>query len=812
MYAREQNVKHVDIKDEMQASYLSYAMSVIIGRALPDVKDGLKPVHRRILFAMKELGLESNKSYKKAARIVGEVLGKYHPHGDTAVYDSLVRMAQGFSMRYPLIDGQGNFGSIDGDPAAAMRYTEARLAPISGELLSDIEKNTVDFRPNFDESLKEPLLLPSRVPNLLVNGSSGIAVGMATNIPPHNLAEVVSGTIAYIDNPDITIDELTEHIPGPDFPTGGILYGSEGLEDAYKQGKGIIKIRAKAGLEQLKGNKEAIIIKEIPYQVNKSNLIEQIANMVKDKKIEGISDLRDESDKEGIRIMIELKRDQNSEVVLNQLYRHTQMEVSFGIILLALVNNRPQVLNLKQLIVEFVRHRKIVVVRRARFDLDKAERRAHIVEGLKLALSNIDKVIALIKKSKNTQDAKEQLINQLKLTDIQAQAILEMQLQRLTRLEVDKLESEYLELIKKIEYLKGLLKSEKRIMEVIKKELNEIQEKYSDERMTDIVEEVKEIRIEDLIAEEDMVITRSNLGYIKRQSISTYKRQRRGGKGVIGMDLKEGDFVNQLFIASTHDYMLFLTNSGRLYWLKVHEIPVANRAARGKAVVNILSLNKEELVTAFIPVRDFSPQQFLVLITAAGIAKKMRLSDFKNPRKGGVNAISLKKTDSLICARISDGSDNIFLATKDGKSICFSEKQLRPMGRSAQGVKAITLAHGDKIVSMCCVKDDASILTISEEGFGKRTAVKAYRIQARAGKGVINMKLPTKTGKVIGAEVVNDQDDIVLMTQSGQVIRMSVKDIREIGRSTSGVRVVRTAERDRVVSFAKVVKEEDQQA
>jgi len=809
MYAREQNIKHVDIKDEMKDSYLSYAMSVIVGRALPDARDGLKPVHRRILFAMKELGLESNKSYKKSARIVGEVLGKYHPHGDSAVYDALVRMAQSFSMRYPLIDGQGNFGSIDGDSAAAMRYTEAKLTPVSGELLADIEKNTVDFRPNFDESLKEPVLLPSRVPNLLINGSSGIAVGMATNIPPHNLTEVINGTIAYIDNPDITIEELTTHIPGPDFPTGGILYGSGGLREAYKQGKGIIKIRAKVGIEQLKGGREAIIVKEIPYQVNKSNLIEQIANTVKEKRIEGISDLRDESDKEGIRIMIELKKDQYSEVILNQLYKHTQMEVSFGIILLALVNNRPQVLTLKQLISEFIQHRKTVVIRRAKFDLEKAEKRAHIVEGLKLALANIDKVIALIKKSKNTQDAKEQLIKQLKFTEIQTQAILEMQLQRLTRLEVGKLEAEYLELIKKIEYLKGLLKSEKRIMEVIKKELSEIQERYGNDRMTHIVEAVKEIKIEDLIAEEDMVITRSNLGYIKRQSISTYKRQRRGGKGVIGMDLKEGDFVNQLFIASTHDYMLFLTNSGRLYWLKVHEIPIANRNARGKAVVNILSLNKEELVTAFIPVRNFDSNQFLVLITAAGIAKKMRLSDFKNPRKGGINAISLKKGDALICASISDGSDNIFLATKNGKSICFFEKQLRPMGRNAQGVKGITLAKGDQVVSMCCVKEDASILTIAEEGFGKRTAIKAYRIQARAGKGVINMKLPTKTGKVIGAEVVSDQDDIVLMTQSGQVIRTSVKDIREIGRSTSGVRVVRTAEQDRVVSFAKVVKEED---
>ncbi|MDD5613584.1 MAG: DNA gyrase subunit A [Candidatus Omnitrophica bacterium] len=809
MYSREQNLKYVDIKDEMKDSYLSYAMSVIIGRALPDAKDGLKPVHRRILYAMKELGLESSKPYKKSARIVGEVLGKYHPHGDTAVYDSLVRMAQEFSMRYPLIDGQGNFGSVDGDPAAAMRYTEARLAPISQELLEDLEKDTVNFRPNFDESLQEPVLLPSKIPNLLINGSSGIAVGMATNIPPHNLSEVIDGTVAYIDNPDISVKELIKHIPGPDFPTGGILYGSTGLKDAYTQGKGIVKIRARAVVEQLKGNREAVVVKEIPYQVNKSNLIEQIVSMVKDKKIEGISDLRDESDKEGIRIVVELKKEQNAEIVLNQLYKHTQMEVSFGIILLALSNNRPQVLNIKQLVVEFVQHRKEVVIRRTRFDLDKAERRAHIVEGLKLALASIDKVVELIKKSKSTAEAKERLMQQLKLTDIQAQAILEMQLQRLTRLEVDKLENEYLELIKKMTYLKGLLANEQKVMQVIKEELLEIKERYGDDRMTDIVEEVQEIEIEDLIAEEDMVITISSLGYIKRQAISAYKRQRRGGKGVIGIDLKEGDFVRHLFIASTHDYMLFFTNKGRLYWLKVHEIPVANRIARGKAVVNLLSLNKEESIAAYIPVRDFKAGHYLILATAQGVVKKIKLEEFDNPRRGGVNAIALKKGDCLIRARASDGSHNVFIATKEGKSICFTEKQLRPMGRNAQGVKGISLSRSDIVVSMCCIKDEASILTVSDQGFGKRTLVKEYRVQSRAGKGVINMKLSQKTGKVVGADVVSDKDDIVLMTESGQVIRTSVKDVRTIGRSTSGVRVVKTSKSDKVVSFAKVVKEED---
>jgi len=808
MYAREQRLKETDIKDEMKDSYLSYAMSVIIGRALPDVRDGLKPVHRRILYAMEELGLDFNKPYKKCARIVGEVLGKYHPHGDTAVYDASVRMAQDFSMRYPLIDGQGNFGSVDGDSAAAMRYTEARLAAIARELLEDLDKDTVDFRPNFDESLKEPVLLPSKIPNLLINGSSGIAVGMATNIPPHNLSETIDGLIAYIDNPAISAKELMQYIPGPDFPTGGILYGVEGLKDAYTQGKGIVKIRSRTHVEQLKGGRTAIIIREIPYQVNKSNLIEQIAGLIKEKKVEGISDLRDESDKEGVRIVIELRRDQNAEVILNQLYKHTQMEVSFGIILLALVNGRPQVLNLKQMLSEFVNHRKEVVLRRTRFELKRAEKRAHIVEGLKRALANIDKVIALIKKSKSTLEAKERLMQQLQLSEIQAQAILEMQLQRLTRLEAEKLDKEYLELIKKIEYYKGILQNEEKVIHVIKEELLAIKERYGDERLTEIVCGVKEIKIEDLIAEEDMVVTISSQGYIKRQPITAYRRQRRGGKGVIGMDLKEGDFVKHLFVASTHEHMLFFTSKGRAYWLKVHEIPVAMRTARGKAIVNILQLDKGETISASIPVRDFSSTKYLILATSGGVVKNMRLEEFKNPRKGGIIAISLKKQDYLIAAEISDGTRSVFLATRKGKSICFAEKQLRAMGRGAQGVKGIGLGKGDCVVSMCCIVRENDILTISEQGFGKRTAGGQYRIQARAGKGIINMKLSNKTGNVVGAEVVSDEDDIVLMTQSGQIVRTSVKDIRVIGRSTSGVRVVRTAPKDKVVSFAKVVKEE----
>ena len=808
MYNKGEKIQSVDVKDEMKDSYLSYAMSVIIGRALPDVRDGLKPVHRRILFAMKGLGLESNKPYRKCARIVGEVLGKYHPHGDMAVYDALVRMAQEFSMRYPLIDGQGNFGSVDGDPAAAMRYTEARLSRMALELLEDLDKDTVDFRPNFDESLSEPVLLPSKLPNLLINGSSGIAVGMATNIPPHNLTEVIAGIVAYIDDPDISIQKLLQYIPGPDFPTAGIIYGTQGLQEAYKTGKGVIKIRAKAHVEQKKKGREAIIVREIPYQVNKSNLIEHIASLVRDKKIEGISDLRDESDKEGIRIVIELRKDQNAEVVLNQLYRHTQMEISFGIIFLALVNNKPQILNLKQIIAQFVAHRKEIVLRRTKFELARAERRAHIVEGLKIALANIDKVIALIKKSKSGAEAKEHLMKQLHLTDIQAQAILEMQLQRLTRLEREKLDQEYLELIKKIEYFKNILGSEQRVKEVIKKEMMDLSKKYGDGRLTEIVSEVSEIKIEDMIAEEDMVVTISNLDYIKRQTLTAYRRQRRGGRGVIGMDLREGDFVKYLFIASTHDSMLFFSSKGKAYGLKVHEIPAAVRTARGKAIVNLLNLSKGETISASIAIRDFSQGNYLILSTAKGMVKKIRLEELYHLRRGGIIAISLIKGDYLIAAEVSDGEKNVFLATREGKSICFPEKQIRTMGRNAQGVRGIKLAAHDYVVSMCCVTKEGSILSISQNGFGKRTAVKAYTVQSRAGKGIINMKLSKKIGKVVGAEVVQDQDELMLVTQSGQIERVSVRDIRPIGRNTSGVCIVKTKKGDSVVSFAKVVSEE----
>lgn len=797
----------VDVKDEMKDSYLSYAMSVIIGRALPDVRDGLKPVHRRILYAMRELGLLPNRPYRKCARIVGEVLGKYHPHGDMAVYDALVRMAQDFSMRYPLIDGQGNFGSVDGDPPAAMRYTEARLADIAMEMLNDLDKDTVDFRPNFDDSLTEPVLLPAKIPNLLINGSSGIAVGMATNIPPHNLGETISAVIAYIDNPDIDIKQVMAYLRGPDFPTGGIIYGTDGLRDAYHNGRGIIKIRAKTQIENLRGNRQAIVIREIPYQVNKSNLIEQIANLVREKRIDGISDLRDESDKEGIRVVVEVKKDYNPEVILNQLFKHTQLEVSYGIIFLALVNNRPQILNIKQLISEFVHHRKLVVIRRTKFELEKAEKRAHIVEGLKKALADIDKVINIIRRAKNVTEAKEKLMKQLKLSAVQAQAILEMQLQRLTRLEREKLDQEYLELIKKIQLYKSILASEKKVMEVIKQELNEVKEKYADPRLTEIVGGVKEIKIEDLIAEEDMVVTISNQGYIKRESLTAYRRQRRGGKGVIGMSLKEGDFVKHLFIASTHDYMLFFTNKGKVYGLKVHEIPPGSRTSRGKAIVNLLNLAKEETISASIPVREFEDDKYLILATANGIIKKMVLSDFRNPRRGGIIAISLNKGDKLIAAEISDGNKNVFLATTQGKSICFPETQLRPMGRNAQGVRAIKLGKDDQVVNMCTVEKSGYILSISQGGFGKKTAVKEYTVQARAGKGIINMKITSKTGNVVGVELVFDGGEIIVITQSGQVIRTQTDYIRATGRNTSGVRVVKLDPEDKVVSFAKVAKE-----
>lgn len=810
MYDRNSKVIPIYIEDEMKDSYISYAMSVIVGRALPDVRDGLKPVHRRILYTMKELGLEHNKPYKKCARITGETLGKYHPHGDMAVYDALVRMAQDFSMRYPLIDGQGNFGSIDGDPAAAMRYTEARLAQISEEMLADIDKDTVEFMPNFDDSLEEPRILPTKLPNLLLNGSSGIAVGMATNIPPHNLNEVVDGINAVIDNPEITIKDLNKIIKGPDFPTGGIICGRDGIKQAYQTGRGILKLHAKANIETgVKGGKERIIISEIPYQINKSNLIESIANLVQTKKIEGVSDIRDESDKDGMRIVIELKRDTNSQVVLNQLYKYTQMQTSFGIIMLALVDNRPRVLNLRQIIDLYIEHRKDVVTRRTRFELRKAQHRAHILEGLKKAISHLDRIIAIIKKSKNPQEAKAALMDKFNMTDIQAQAILEMQLQRLTALERDKIEKEYLELIKRIEYLTSILENPKKVLQIIKGELAEIKDRYGDERRTEILAEAQEFDIEDLIAEEDVVISISHAGYIKRLPVSTYRKQQRGGRGITGVETKEEDFIEHLFIATTHQYILFFTNKGRLYWLKVHEIPQAGRLSKGRPIVNLLKLSPQEKISSFIPVKDFATEDFLIMATEQGMVKKTLLSLYSRPRAGGIIGLTLLPDDNLIGVARTNGEKEIVLATEQGQAIRFSEKDIRLTGRASQGVRGIRLSKKDRVVGMEVVDENATILVVTENGYGKRTKFSEYRKQSRGGKGIINIKTTERNGVVVGVLTVVDKDEIMLMTKKGIVIRTSVDDINAVGRNTQGVRLIRLEDKDKVGAVAKVATRED---
>ena len=808
MYAQNEKLIPVRIEDEMKTSYLTYAMSVIVGRALPDIRDGLKPVHRRILYAMMDLGLEHSKPYKKSARIVGECLGKYHPHGDTAVYDSLVRMVQTFSLRYPLIDGQGNFGSVDGDAAAAMRYTEARMDSIADELLDDIDKDTVDFVPNFDESLKEPSILPARLPNLLVNGSSGIAVGMATNIPPHNLTEIVDAIIKVIADPGVSIKDLMKIVKGPDFPTGGIICGREGIKEAHETGRGRLKLHARAAIEQQKSNRESIIITEIPYQVNKSKLIENIADLVQDKKIEGISDIRDESDKEGMRIIIDLKRDQNAQVILNQLYKRTQMETTFGVINLALVDGRPKVLNLKEAIELYIKHRQIIVRRRTQFELNKAERRAHILEGLKIAVDQINKIIKTIRESKDPKIAKDKLMKNFELSDIQAQAILEMQLQRLTALERNKIEKEYLELIKRIEMLTAILKSEKKILDIVKNEALELKEEYGDERRTEIVTKVEEMEIEDLIAEEDMVITISHAGYIKRLPVSSYRKQKRGGVGVTGIDMKEEDFVEHLFIASTHEYILFFTNLGRVHWLKVYEIPQSSRAARGKAVVNLLQLSQGETISSYVRVKEFKEGMFLVMATKNGLVKKTDLMAYSNPRKGGIIGITVEKGDELIKVKWTDGNQDIFIATKEGKAIHFPEKQVRNMGRSAKGVRGIRLGKKDKVISMeVCIKD-ATVLTVTSEGFAKRTPVTEYRKQSRGGKGIKNVNVTTKNGEAIGIKMVNDNDGLMVMTQKGMIVRCPVKDIRTTGRSAQGVHIIKLDKGDQVASVARVAPEE----
>ncbi|MCM8776445.1 MAG: DNA gyrase subunit A [Candidatus Omnitrophica bacterium] len=802
----------VPIEDEMRDSYIDYAMSVIVGRALPDVRDGLKPVHRRILHAMNELGLAANKPFKKSARIVGEVLGKYHPHGDMAVYDTLVRMVQDFSLRYPLVDGQGNFGSVDGDNAAAMRYTEARLAHIANELLEDIDKETVDFIPNFDESLQEPAVLPARLPNLLVNGSSGIAVGMATNIPPHNLEEVVNGIVATIKNPNITVKELCKIIKGPDFPTGGLILGREGIRAAYETGRGRIVIRAKAVIETSKSKKDAIVITEIPYQVNKANLIESIASLVENKKIEGIYDIRDESDRDGMRIVLEIKKDAVPQIILNQLYKHTQMQETFGVIMLALVGGQPRILNLKQVIEQFINYRVEVVTRRTRFELDKAEKRAHILEGLKIAIANLDKVIKIIRTSKNPEAAKTALTSTFKLTDIQAQAILEMQLQRLTALEREKIDEEYLELIKKIEYYRSVLKNRKKVLEIIEDESKELIQKYGDERRTQIVAAEEEIEIEDLIAEEDVVITISHAGYIKRIPVTMYRRQRRGGTGITGANVKdEEDFIEHMFLASTHDFILFFTNQGRVYWRKAYEIPQASRQARGKAIVNLLALGQGETISSFLQVKEFDEKRFIVMVTKDGVVKKTNLIQYSHPRTTGINAISLRHGDELVACKITEGSDELFIATREGKAIRFSEKSIRDMGRTATGVRGIKLGKKDEVMAVEIVDKEATLLSITDQGFGKKTKFKEYRLQSRGGKGIINVKVTSRNGKVVNVLTVQDQDEIIVVTTGGMVVRIPVSQIRSSGRNTQGVLLIRLKEKDKVAAAARVVEKDEGQ-
>ena len=809
MYTRNEKVVPVYIEEEMKDSYINYAMSVIVGRALPDARDGLKPVHRRILFAMKELGVEHNKPYKKSARIVGDCMGKYHPHGDVAIYDTLVRMAQDFSLRYTLVEGQGNFGSVDGDVAASMRYTEARLAHITDWMLLDIDKNTVDFMPNFDGSLQEPTVLPACLPNLLVNGSSGIAVGMATNIPPHNLKEVAEAVIFVIDSPDCDVKDLLKKIKGPDFPTGGIIRGTEGIKNAYTTGRGIIRVNAKACIEEQKSGKEAVIIKEIPYLVNKSNLIESIADLVQEKKVEGITDLRDESDKDGMRIVIELRRGTNANVILNQLYKHTQMQETFGVIMLALVNGRPKVLTLKEMLEEFVTHRKEIIIRRTKFDLEKALDRAHILEGLKIALKNLDRIIKVIRESKDPQIAKAELIKKFDLSDKQAQAILEMQLQRLTGLERDKIDKEYLELIKKIELYKSILASEKKVLDIIKDEMKNLSERFGDERRTEIAPAQEELEIEDLIAEEDVVVTISHTGYIKRLPVSSYRKQRRGGKGVTGADMKEEDFNEHLFIASTHDYVLFFTDKGTVHWLKVHEIPEAGRTSKGKAIINLLSLAPGEKVSAFVPVREFKEGKFLMMATKNGLVKKTALTAYSNPRKGGIIGVGLEEGDGLIEVVLTGDEEEVLLATREGKAIRFKESQVREMGRAAKGVWGIRLGKKDVCIAMEVVKPDQTVLTVTQQGFGKRTPFKEYRLQSRGGKGIINIKVTAKNGVAVGMKTVSDKDELMLMTEKGMVVRSPIKDIRATGRSTQGVRLMKLDPGDKLASIAKIIPEDE---
>ena len=793
------------IEEEMKQSYLDYSMSVIVGRALPDVRDGLKPVHRRILYTMQQAGLFHNKPFRKSAFIVGRVMAEFHPHGDAAIYDTLVRLAQNFSMRYTLVDGQGNFGSIDGDNPAAMRYTEARLAKLAEEMLQDIEKRTVKFAPNFDNTSQEPLVLPSKVPNLLINGSSGIAVGMATNIPPHNMSEVINAVISQIDNPEITPEQLMQHIKGPDFPTGAVICGTSGIKSAYKTGRGKIIVRAKTQAEDIKDRKR-IIVTEIPYMVNKSEMISHIADLVRDKKINGISDIRDESDKDGIRIVIELRKDSNHEVVLNQLYTHSRLQVTFGIIMVALVNNVPKVLGLKQIISYYIEHRKDILRKRTLFDMHKAQNRAHLLEGLMIALSNLDRTIKLIKDSKSVEDANNALILNFNLSKEQSTAILEMRLQRLTSLEQEKVKQEHKDLLRLISELKSILQSPQKILDIIKKELLELKENYSDSRKTQITQsEASQFEVEDIIEKHDCVITITHSGYVKRQPLAVYRQQRRGGKGLIATTTKEEDFVKDIFIANTHSYILMFTNKGKVYWLKVYSIPEASRQARGKAIINLINLENDEHVTAYIPVTDFDTSHYLIMATKNGTIKKTGLAAYSNPRKTGIIAISLDQNDSLIGVKLTDANKEIILATGNGIAVRFNENDVRPTGRSSQGVRGIKLSENDYVIGMVVVTNDKTLLTVTENGYGKRTEISEYRLISRGGSGVRNIICSERNGKVISINSVDHNDEIMLITMNGITMRMPVSQISVIGRSTQGVRLMKLEDKDKLVSVAKII-------
>ena len=798
------------IEEEMKQSFINYSMSVIVSRALPDVRDGLKPVHRRILNAMNELGLVPGRPYKKSATVVGEVLGKYHPHGDAPVYEALVRMVQDFSLRYPLVDGQGNFGSVDGDPAAAYRYTEAKLTRIATAMLEDIDKNTVDFQSNFDDRLQEPTVLPSKIPNLLINGSSGIAVGMATNIPPHNLREVAKAVSHLVDNPDCNVSDLTKFVVGPDFPTGGYIYGIQGIKEAYETGRGKVVMRARARIEEKESSgKTAIVVTELPYQVNKSTLVKSIAELAVEKKIEGISAVRDESDRDGMRIVVELKRDANPHVVLNGLYKHTSMQSTFGVINLALVKGQPKVMNLKELLQHFVDHRHEIIVRRTQFDLDQALAREHILEGLKIAVDNIDEVVQIIRSSKDVEEADERLRKRFKLSEKQSEAILNMRLAKLTGLEIDKLEAELKEVRAIIAELKGILASREKRMGILKDEMKEISDTFGDDRRTEIIPDQSEFSIEDLIAEEDMVITISHSGYIKRTPVSTYRRQRRGGKGLTGATTKEDDWIEHLFVASTHDYVMFFTNRGQVYWLKVHEIPQGGRATRGKPIVHCIAIKPDEHITALVPVREFSDNRWLMFATRNGTVKKSVLSDYGNPRSTGIIGINIEAGDELIDVQLTDGNNDIVLATKGGMSIRFQESDVRAMGRATAGVKGIELEKGDRVIGMVVIRREATLLVVSEKGFGKRSEISEYRVQKRGGKGIITFHNTEKTGDCIALKEVQPQDELMMITRVGVIIRLPVDGIRVIGRNTQGVRVMNLEPGDTIVSVARVVKEEE---